>query len=359
MVTNIEVSNRGIHEISPDMLNREINLENLSLATHNIESNVDSESLLKAEESFHRATAPNLRNLDREQALEDQIKASKTAEEKFPLVKELFKLKIEAFKNTGACLEDFCYDVWIHYKQNRNTSYDYEDDLKNTIKKLYFSLRSLSFEQYKKNSVQSPALQIFELEKETGFILFGPFLLLNELEHDFYLIHQAFHDNPTQMEPLYWNHVVPHFNKIFTYLENEQYPPTLIGLILKKCNHILNLCNKVFSTSKPGYDPFHHFFPLIVKYFPEQEAELIFKDRVKNLEKLEKSLQWINLHCQASELLASTDLNRALGYLNVAEKEVENQLWTYPYPFNNRGIEQKQKQGQARIEQALEAFKSS
>lgn len=352
MTNAVRLNDQKFQETSDDILDQKQISEKAAtqIPDHRIPG--ETENMAKAQEVLQRAISPNLRNLEREQALQDQIKAAKTAEEKFPLVKDLFKLKTEAFKSTGESIEEFSAEALGHLRQNGTTVYDYGNDFKNKITSLCFNLCDLSQQQFNKNSLQSPALQLFELEKTTGFSLFGPFLLLKEFQHDFNLLHHAFHHDPATMEPLYWNHVVPHFHKILNFLENEKKLPTLIFDTLKKGTDILNLCSKVFSTSKPGYDPFHQFFPLIVKYFPQQKAELIFKDRVKNVQKIEKSIQWINLHCKAAEILATTDLNKAIDYLTVAENELKNQFWTYPFPFNNPEIEKKRKEAKARIEQA-------
>jgi hypothetical protein len=355
-ISKIDLQDVSNHYIEPkDQLlsDRKIEKKTASINVDQTRTG-NTEILFKAQEALQRATVPNLKQLDREQTLKTKIDAAKTAHDKFLLVKELFKLKVEALKNSGVSIEEFSTEhrkTWWYLFAKTS----YKDPLKNEIIKTYEQLRVLVQELCKEGSLDSPALQFYELEKETGFSDLGAFLLMKEVEHTFNLLKYAYQQkNFALMQQLYWSHFVPNFKKILGYLESDKKDPESNQMVIEVAADILDLCKNGFATANPNEHPFVPFLKIILKYVSLEDAELFFNEQFKGLNPLDKIVRWIDLHCQAAEILAPTNLDRANHHLKAALIETESKLWAFRFSFNKTAIQQKKQEALARIARAKE-----
>lgn len=349
----------GITEIKEKMIGEQYELpvgkvaaEESSAPVANSIPSGETEKLFKAREDLQRATTPTLQNLEREPVLKAQSKVVKTTEEQFALAKELFKIKIQALKNTEVSIEEFSKEN----KKNRGIFYTpkFDEETKNEIIKLHKNLVDLAQKQSKEGSLQNLSLQLYALEQETGFFDFGSFLLWKAVEIDFNLLKGAFHRKDlAQMQQLYWSHFVPNFQKVLSYRETDTRNVIFSNWAIAQGADVLALCQKVFLTSKPDDNPFIQFLPVLL-YLRSERIELFFPEQFKDLSPLDKIGRYIYLCCRAAESFIPTDTSKAAGYLLMAAQEAKAKLWTLPYPFHNKAYEQKQKECLEKIKQLVE-----
>ena len=256
-----------------------------------------------AVEVYDHRSEVRTQNLEREEALVIQrMKSLKSAQELFPLGLAFFKLQAEVLKQTDGPVQELAEKV-------------------KRLKKFRLALQEAAAEVYDKNTPEavhlylSPYLELFELEKETDLPLFGTRLLsMQAFEY-----RERFRAK-LQSEGLYRDVVIPNLQKIMGYLEQEKEYEKLKDVVEDYIYYFLQL---PWASS----DPFMAAFPYIVKYGSLKPLEGVFFDRKNFFDKLEDRVyQWIDLHCQAAEIVAPSDPNKAEEYLVKAAKETEDLL---------------------------------
>ncbi len=330
----------------------------------------DSEKRMKFEELLHRASSPNLSNLDRELVLKIQLDGRLNLKQQFPLLIELFKIKVQALKNAGISPEEFAAQIKSWAESNVLPELDKEPELKENggmalsllllllqtvdnidlprfsgfdgdqteLKKelcvlamgLFTTADSLSKPFF---STSNTSLQLFDLEKETGFALFESNLLCKELRRILNLDTGWFLKNITPLQ------------KTLSHLENEG-----------RFERITQIVNQRLSTLASREDSLQ-VLPYIIKYTSPEKLETYFKDRFEKFSKLshnwwKNSLRSVELHCEAAEMIAPLDKQKAQDYLAQAEKEMKDKLRAHFFSLNRTSIEQRRLQAEKRIAEA-------
>lgn len=353
----------------------------------------ETENMAKAQEALQRATSPNLQNLQKEQALQDQIKAAKTAEEKFAVTVELFKFKVENLKKAGLSIHDLTTQVEDQFLKLLNSKmpvypyklfeyleatfkfikeYHFEGenaDLKNSLLDTYKDLLNLGNDRVELAKLNffypsSPCIQVFELENTTGISVLGTLLLLKECFFLFEIISKISKKTNliTRMR----------FIKNFKKLASMQLPRILQTVIQfekgpykKICalliNFYLNLATiETFSSHfgiflhclKETQSPFTTHIQLFEKCAHPNLIQKYLDQQSYYLKTAQEAYEWIDHLCQIAETLAISLPERAQFYLQMAETERKNKLWAYPFSCNKKIIEQKQQEALERITKA-------
>ena len=99
-------------------------------------------------------------------------------------------------------------------------------------------------------------------------------------------------------------------------------------------------------------DLINQFLPYVVKYDSLDRVKACFDDFYKYKSEAEKAYLWIDLQCQAAEIVASTDSKKSADYLELAKKEREEKLWTYFFSPRRAEITHHAELATARIKKA-------
>lgn len=323
----------------------------------------ESESRMKAEEALQKAMLPNLRALDREQKIMAQLEVVTSLQARFLLLKELFKIKVEEFKKSGESFEKFVKEVRDLFNSNEPNIETLfkgpQANLKRDLYTLYIQMGAVADEMKDKfYSYNSPFLKLYELELETGYTVGQTALLaIEQLSHREMLKKFASSSffGAVKSVDFYWNVVIPDTLKILEHLEKSGDEEMLKRSMKGQVMGFFEIFKvKFFQDRVEGKDPLVLFFPYIVKYESLDKIKSYFDVRYKDLSHAERTYLWIDLHCQAAELLASIDAQKSSQYLKQAKMIRDNDLWAYPFSFRRGEIEAKAQLAQARIEEATQ-----
>ncbi len=322
----------------------------------------ESEKKLKASEDMHRALAPNLRNLDREQEIQIQLTTALFPQTRFSLFSELLKIKLKEFEKQGGSVSELAQEMHVFIEKKTPLTEAFTEELKQGICKIYAGLVDTAFLGHKLSETipyQSFFLQLFELEKETGFEVSGKMLLMQEcIVLKNICLKKAngiiLHVDLLGVRKFYSETVFPTMLKILPYMEKggEQEDLQMSLKFIISMMHIDLLADKELPTIDQSIDPLIHFLPYIVKYSSLEKIEEYFNIRYKDLSEIDKAYLWIDLNCQAAEILASIDPNKSHEYLEKAQKEKDSKLWAYPFSTKRSTILAKANEAAARIEAA-------
>jgi hypothetical protein len=296
-------------------------------------------------ECLKEALLPHLQHFPRNEVLKIQLDTVKTDAEKFPVLLELLKLKIEELKQSGISCEAYIKEL----KQHLEGKLLFEGD-NSALKNELLVLTGFTYTCARKSRGIDAHLKLFELEKETGFALDGSDHLVSQVVNDiavFYtltfadlnrkikIVSGVVQDVPflgealvrifeifkqsqkNQQTPsdLYWNTVFPNFKKVVELLEKEQ-DIERIQKVFKMyipCLHV--------DLQDSTRDPLAQALPYIAKYGSLENIEPYFNQRYKEKTPWDKAYLWVDLHCQVAELLATTDKAKAQDLLAKADKQ--------------------------------------
>ncbi len=332
----------------------------------------ESEKKLKASEDMHRALSPNLRNLNREQEIQAELTIAVFPQTRFSLYSELLKIKLKEFEKQGGSVSELAQEMHSFIEKKVPLEEAFSEGLKQEICKIYAELIETAFLGHKLSKAipyQPFCLQLFELEKETGFELSGKMLLMQEclVLKDIYfnkakgIISLTHIHDMSGVRKFYSETVFPAIMKILPYMEKggekEDLQMSLKFVISMMCIDLS--AGKELPTIDESNDPLIHFLPYIVKYSSLSEIDKYFNERYKDRSEIDKAYLWIDLNCQAAEILASIDPNKSHEYLEKAQKEKDSKLWAYPFSTKRSTIQAKANEAATRIEAARLKCKES
>lgn len=365
--------------------------------TPSILSPQESMERLKASENLHKALAPHL-TLD----IEDPNKT-------FARNVELFKSKLKTFQGGSFTLQGFAQQLRELLLQvsspllidqklpNVNNFMDRKEFLQKFIEQRYNTIlpvlsdknRDLQTElaiiyidmlysaeksMYLNNgfSCGSPLTQLFELEQETGYIVI-----------DFRLVHQAM-----------ILHAILSGALIEKAISSSFQPPDELALkqlvegqSIIEMKKILDLCEKQgdldgietaiyialidialnigFSvvykqiTVQEQLNNLAPLLPYVIKHHSLEVLDDYFKGPFSRLSAWDRAYHWIDLHCQAAEILATSNPQKSAEHLAKAEKMRDQELWSLPLSFNKSAIANRRQEANIRIEKAREVIQNN
>jgi hypothetical protein len=344
----------------------------------------ESKNALLAKEAMHQATSPALRLLEQDKLLTEKLMKITTIVERFPLMLDLFKVKIELYKQAGGSLDDLVKEFKEKVAKKDASPFagnlhELKQDLCQTYTRLQYDANQMTADNY-----CSPFVKMYELEKETGFVATGANLFLMEISLLITIEKTLWQDimNASDEEAKYKKmsifcgfqriNAVSTLKQILAYAEQAQDRETI-----KIClNHFCRCLDKYLATlplipiygSQPFLralanlqrtlfaDPhelwdghFAHFLPHLAKYDSVSQVKNYFNTRWEELPSWERSYKWVDLCCQAAEMVAKESPAKAKEHIALAEKEVSEQLWAYCFSPNKEAILQKQKEANERI----------
>ncbi|NGX51624.1 MAG: hypothetical protein K1060chlam2_01497 [Chlamydiae bacterium] len=340
----------------------------------------ESEDRMKEEEALVIELSPNLRTMKQAEGINAKIKEAEAKlsrldytgndylvlDELFQLNVDLFKTQVHLLEDRGILPQDFVEKVkeFMDDKSKEVSFQEPNKQLKSEAFSTFIMLILLA------NWLQIPAVktqsiygnhyfELYKLEEDLGWIIDGALHLT--MQHQ---VHKQIFDNI--MEKAQFSKIdlergitfvtIAVFNgyqQILPYLEGKGYyeNQTVLQRILGWC-FTKNLLEYVdFSLIGEKKDPLITFFPFLVKYGSLDKIEDYFNDRFKNLSGWEKAYKWIDLHCQAAEILASRNPEKAISYLDKAKEEVRDKLWTTFFTSNKSQWDEKYKIAMERIAQ--------
>lgn len=247
----------------------------------------------------------------------------------------------------------------------------FSEELKQEICKIYAGLIEAAFLGHKLSKsipYHSFCLQLFELEKETGLEVSGMMLLMQEcvVLKDIYYnkakgIILTLKYDMLGLRKFYSETVFPAVMKILPYMEKGGGQEDLqmpLKFIMSIMYTDLLVANEP-PTIDESNDPLVHLLAYIAKYSSLSEIDEYFSERYKDRSEIDKAYLWIDLNCQAAEILASIDPNKSHEYLEKAQKEKESKLWAYPFSTKRAAIQAKANEAASRIEAARLKCKES
>lgn len=358
--------------------------ETPSVAVPSHQSPEDEKYALRFQECLRGALYPDVQKFPRDEVLKIQLAVIKTDSERFPLLLELFKMKIEEMKKNGLTSEEYLAELKTRLTNHPNRLFDGENS---AIKNELAILAHVTYECAKRSSGINAHFKLFELEKETGFALEGLDNLVHQVENDVTtLLHvkmqldvqklahysvligaltgkdislslENLQSLPTASLPkniktssdFYGKVVLPNSQKAIDQLEK-------VG-DKARIEKIFKLSVKCFSVVPVhlGLDPLIQLLPYIAKYgsLEDDDIKKYFNKHFSELTPHERAYKWIDLHCQAVEILIPTDLAKAQSYLKIAETLAQDKIFSPSFfSFNRSAILQKQREALARIDEA-------
>ena len=80
-------------------------------------------------------------------------------------------------------------------------------------------------------------------------------------------------------------------------------------------------------------DPLVHLLPQIIRFVPVEDFKEYFQARFSSLDPWEAEMLWVGLHFRKIEALAAVDHSQALEQLEQTEREIDANLWAYPFSW--------------------------
>jgi hypothetical protein len=311
-------------------------------------SPAESKKILEANEAMYKALVPNLRRLMREEIFNAKLEKTKDPIKRFYLIGGVLRLKVEAFKQEGGSLEELAEEMKPRIADKNFLPLEGKhSELKEEIFRCYASLMKLAYEM---NAASSHFLKLYELEKEIGLVILGtPLLVLEALAYEQVRQDRDFFD----LYRFLSNTALPNWQKIISYLEQENEIAVLEQLINTYIKSVFTQSNLKERLSWM-IDDFHptllnQAMPYIVKYGAFDSLRKPFDEMAKPFYSWDKAYLWIDMNCQAAEIVAAKEPNKAAGYLAEAEKEMHDQLWSYYFSPVKKVIADKRKEAEERI----------
>lgn len=297
----------------------------------------ESEKRMKSEEIQQRAATPNLRVLDQE---------LKSPEKRFERAKELFIAKINEFKQAGGSVQELTKEdpIAILYMEMFQIAKEATYTLANPLPH-YF-------------------LELYELELETGFAPSGVELLLREQQVHLEICKKYLPSSNCKVckgariyRNFFWDNIFPAMMKLLQNLEKSG-DSSLLKLCVSSYAKTLfdikthNMLSFTFDVKDP-LDLLKVLLPYVVKYDFLDSVKPYFDDRNRYLPKIERVYRWIDLLCQAAEIMAPIDATKSEYYIGIAKRERDEKLWAYLFSPWRWGIEAQAKRATARIEEVV------
>ncbi len=303
----------------------------------------DQKLRLKIKELIDKVLAPP--ELSQEDLIKVQLKLASTTRQKFPLLIELFKIKVAALKQAGlspqTCLEEF--DQAGTFLTGENS------DLKNEVAVLYERVSKTGKDIFVNEQDCWISFDLGKLQEETGVSFFDKDFLNTSAELYVKLFKQKF-PNKSAAWVFYEITLQPNFHKILDYLEKEGD----LDRIQKVFNLYISCLTPEFDVWKnfcKRWDPITKALPYIAKYGSLDQVEALHQ--LRSEPSWERASHWIELQCQAAEILAPTNREKAQQYLAKAEKDLQEKFvisFWFSSDRDKSKCEQHRKEASARIE---------
>lgn len=279
-----------------------------------------------------KVLSPDIDAISREQVIKIQLAVLKTPEEKFPLVAELFKMKVAAFKALGGSIEEFAQERRVFGETHEAVLNGFKPTegehkaLKAEMATLHAYLFDLAYEQYKNKTINWPFTKIFELEKQTGFEVGADKLLQQDFESASLVFVGEESINRKDLESLYWTSLVPQLLKFLTYFDKEQ-KPDICKFLQSWYRRVSVVCGYRLKTSDiVNQNHFMDLWPYFAKYQSLKDVAIIFGNLLDNWPKSSKYLYWVFYLCKAAKIVAAQDPAKAKECLEEARIAAEYDL---------------------------------
>jgi len=330
--------------------------ENLARSTP--PSTTDHGEYLKSIEDLARATQPYLRALDREQEIVLRLSKIRDGAEKFSLTLELFRLKMQVFLQEGGSVQRFLEEAKERTFKGKNGVL--KGELFTHYAQLFMLMPSMKKDVWS-ISYPSPYLQLYELEQESGFNFNGTLLL--KLQYEVYdeTLRDMFLNRIGIEEPIvpchdkrykeyYWDISFPGMQRIMDHLESEGETKLLKRLLERTIILYLEIGTYNVIPNKE-IDPLVELFPYIIKHDSMDLIEDYIFVRFSYLNDWDVAYKWVDLHCQAAEMLAPDDQEKAEAFLKKARGEVKARIWAFPFSPNKQEWEATREKAFIRVTQ--------
>lgn len=320
--------------------------------------------LLLTQENLQRVISKNLRELDREVAIKTLLESEISPAQKIPLLKELFKIKLETFNKTGLSLEVFLGECKQQLALNPPDFDHFFTGEGSAIKMEVFTIYLLLLHELAQSvktgfseTYHCPLLQLYELEKETGFSCVGTSLLVKEFEILCEILMELMEGrwlgaDILNSKQFYWGIFLPSHQKILALSEKESSMEffdtnvqSLIPLFFSP------QMAKLFPIPDGGIDPSVELLPYIVKYLDIEQIKVSFYLRNADMNEWGKALKWVDLYCQGAEILIPVDPDKAKAYVEGAKTYVEKTFWAYPFSPNQKAWSESKEKALDRIKE--------
>ncbi|NGX51623.1 MAG: hypothetical protein K1060chlam2_01496 [Chlamydiae bacterium] len=371
-------------------LSEESQREEFVTASYSRVKSGESEERMRAEESLNRELTPNLRDMVREERVKDEINEVKSkilnvgsGVETYSLIEALFELNMKLFKIQIPLLvsQDFANETNQLIAKISHSSEEIDAELKYEPSYTYCMLllcanELASLAAFSALPYGNHYLKLYNLEVETECKILGTELLVLQI-----LAHQSVvgiflkpllelskdpkKNDSQEMESLVTTTslkakkfaeeaVFPGTQQILHALRERGNPEALTKFILSYVLffHFSKISLATMGSSFPNSerDPLIAFLPFVVEHASLDKIGLYFNERFESLPEWERAYKWIDLHCQAAEILINNP-KRALAFLDRAKNEVKNTLWTTFFTSNKSMWDEKYKMAMARIAQ--------
>ena len=294
----------------------------------------------------------------REGEIKEQLKILTCPYEKIPLMEELIELKWTSFKKQGGSLENFLQGA-ANRVENNDLSFSPFEGALGELQAEIFALHSLlglttaetklKSSYYSPHAFPLPFLRLFDFEQKTGLGLYRIFPLMQELKNCSKLISslklramakmdewwKPYWDSPEMAAEYHWGPQFVLLKRLTEYVSSGPYPglkePVLRAVMDGYFNP--NLA-KWLSPKDDTCDPLVRLLPKIIRFVPVEDFKKYFQERFSSLDPWEIEGRLMDLHFLKIEALAAVDQNLALEQIRQTEKEIDANLWAYPFSWN-------------------------
>lgn len=309
----------------------------------------------------------------REGEIKEQLIILTHPYEQIPLMEELIKLKLNSFKEQGGSLESFLPEA-IDRAKNFKGLFPFEGALGESKLDLFMLHSTLAVLTGKANSEISyfsphvfplPHLRFFDFEQETGLILWGMIPLIKELINCRQLIFclklrgaylkeeewwKSFWESPEMAAEYYWGPQFAFLKRLLECIEKGQYLEIKKRVLKSVMDGYFNPdLNKWLPPKDEACDPLVHLLPHIIRFVPIEDFKKYFQERFNSLDPWEIEALWIDLHFRKIEALEASDYSQALEQIEQTEKEIDANLWAYPFSWNYTKWHAKRTEAQERL----------